>query len=215
MDQILRKMIEEGKINDEESATPQSSATNNQIMNSPKGTIQRSLSFGSGSVDISDITFDSKQEDETSNWTRIQRKKIIEQTETLESAIGTRECCNRNCVSNFSLAVIRAKRYSFYHLNNENKRHQLNLCKMLSTDSNSYNFVIDGKVCCIEAVTRILGVSRQFLCYKPVQFSDKPLNTKGSKIIVWLLDVSNFSDQMPDTNEFHLPFMNKVNSYCF
>jgi hypothetical protein len=195
------------------SPLPRRVSRNNQQITSPNVTAVSSSLAASPSTIISEITFQSLDDEETKTWTPLQKKKIILETATLETALGTEPCCNYNCTSQFTLDRIKAKRYSFYHLDNANKRYHLNLCRQMSTSYRSRSFIIDGKRCCIDCVTKVTGVSRNLLYRigsKPV---NKPLNTKSSKIAIWLMDLAKYSDKMPDNDEYHIPFMNKV-SLC-
>ncbi len=159
---------------------------------------------------LSDITFQTLDEEEVKTWTPLQRKKIVSETETLETAIGTDPCCKHDCVHQFTLDRIKAKRYSFFHLNNANKRYHLNLYRQSTSPNHSRYFIIDDKRCCIECVTRVTGVSRNLLYHISLGSRDKPINTKSSKIAIWLMDLAGYSDRMPDRDEYHIPFMNKV-----
>jgi hypothetical protein len=162
---------------------------------------------------ISDITFQTPCEEEKEDWTDLQRRKIVEDTENLEVAIGTNPCCKKNCIKEFSLETIKSKRYTFHHLNNANKRYHLNLCTLTSTQNKTRRFVIDGISCCIECVTKVLGVSRKFIYKSEKVSSEKALDTKSSKIVTWLLDIAGFANRMPDQEEYHIPYMNKVYIY--
>ncbi len=152
---------------------------------------------------ISDITFILPEEEETKAWSNLQRRKIIEETESLRSAIGEDPCCKRDCISYFTLETIKAKRYSFNHLGNANKRYHLSLCRQSKSNSRSR--------CCVECMTRVTGVSRNILYDTEPRIRNMPIDTKGAKIAVWLMDLAGFADRMPDKDEYHIPFMNKVN----
>ena len=142
-------------------------------------------------------------------WTSHQYKKIVTETRTLVDAIGRNPCCRKNCVTQFTLEEIKHKRFIFHHLDNANKKYHLNLCRIESRER-SKHYSINGKDCCVECVTRVFGISRSFMYPKEHVVTNVPLNNKTSKISTWLMDIANYADRMPDNDELHIPFVNKV-----
>ena len=216
MKNVIEKRYEDDNTTNTPSTVGRTSPMPNRtirtnIFSSPTFSSSSSNNNDSSATIISDITFQTPTEEEKDDWTDFQRKKIIFETENVFQNISINPCCGKNCISNFTLETIKHKRYTFHHLNNENKRHHLNLCRLMIPQNRTKGFVIDGKSCCVECATRVLGISRKLIYQKEQEQIDKPLDTKSSNIVTWLLDLAGYSERMPDQEEFHIPYMNKVN----
>lgn len=173
-----------------------------------------SSTINSNSPRINMTNLSNVIDNDNATWTSHQYKKIVTETRTLEDAIGRKSCCKKNCVFQFSLEEIKNKRFTFHHLNNHNKKYHLNLCRIESS-GRSKQFTINGKDCCVECVTKVFGISRNFIYTKQHVVTDAPLSNKTSKISVWLMDIANYADRMPDNDELHIPFVNKVIIFCY
>jgi hypothetical protein len=178
--------------------------TNFSSLTSSTSTIRSTQSFAENNLLTAAI------DEDIATWTSYQYRKIVTETQTLDDAVGRSPCCNKNCVSEFTLEEIKNQRYTFHHMNNYNKRIHLNLLKLHMDVNHRHCYKICGKRCCVECLTRVLGISRRFIYFRETIVRNATLNNKATAIVSWLMDLANFSDRMPDREELHIPFINKV-----
>lgn len=128
--------------------------------------------------------------------------------------VGIQQCCEKNCVRKYNTIQITTLRKKLWEKSRTDRIIFIQNASSANSNGSKRKYFINHEKVCVQCFCVCYGISRRML-YAKTSIHHQPHRTRKTyeSIISFLRKYSSYGNNMPNSNEIHLPYKSKKQLY--